>query len=145
MNISSKQAGTVSLDLAAEADYPQFRKDLQDAFAVAVVETYGSVSDGPIPSDEDVAASFGAPKARVYRVLENGRWVGGAVLSIDPETHQNSLDFFYVRVSEIGRGIGRKAWARIEEEFPETKVWTVNRHPNGPPDRRPKVTPVARG
>ena len=123
---SAAKAGTISLALATEADYPRFRKDLQDAFAIAVVETYGSVSDGPIPSDEDVAASIAAAKARVYRVMEDGRWVGGAIVSIDTETHRNSLDFFYVRVSEIGRGIGRKAWSRIEEQFPETKVWTTH-------------------
>lgn len=126
MMTSATRAGNVSVDVATEADYPRFRKDLQEAFAVAVVDAFGAVSGGPIPSDEDVAASFAAPKAKVIRILEDGQWVGGAVVSIDAETHLNSLDFFYVRVSEIGRGIGRKAWARIEERFPDTKVWTTH-------------------
>jgi hypothetical protein len=118
--------GQVTLDLATDADLPRFRKDLQEAFATAVVETFGSVDDGPIPSNEDVAASFTAPNAVVLRVLEDGRWVGGAVVSIDATTQHNSLDFFYVNAGELGRGIGRKAWAAIEARYPETKVWTTH-------------------
>lgn len=75
--------GRITLDIATEADLPRFRKDLQDAFSTAVVETFGSVDNGPIPPDEDVAASFTAPNAVVHRILEDGRWVGGAVVSID--------------------------------------------------------------
>ncbi|MDO5622414.1 MAG: GNAT family N-acetyltransferase [Paracoccus sp. (in: a-proteobacteria)] len=120
------KACNITLDIAAADDLPRFRKDLQDAFALAVVETFGSVDDGPIPSDEDVAASFSAPNAVIHRILENGRWVGGAVVSIDVETHRNTLDFFFVRTGELGRGIGRKAWAAIEAAYPDTKIWTTH-------------------
>lgn len=118
--------GHVTLDIASEEDLPRFRKDLQDAFAVAVVETFGSVDAGPIPSDGDVAASFATPDAVVHRILEDGRWVGGAVVSINRATHRNALDFFFVKVGELGRGIGRKAWAAIEATYPETKVWITH-------------------
>lgn len=118
--------GHITLDIASEADLQRFRRDLQDAFAVAVVETFGSVDKGPVPPDEDVAASFSAPNAVVHRILEDGEWVGGAVVSIDDETHQNSLDFFFVRVGDLGRGIGRKAWAAIEAAYPETRVWITH-------------------
>ena len=30
-------------------------------------------------------------------------------------------------------------------DYNTTRPHSVNRHPNGPPDRRPKVTPLARG
>lgn len=123
---ASPATGRVTLDLAAETDLPRFRKDLQEAFAIAVVGTFGSVDDGPIPPDEDVAASFTAPNAVVHRILEDGRWVGGAVVSIDGRTQRNALDFFFVRADELGRGIGRKAWAAIEAAYPDTKVWTTH-------------------
>lgn len=101
--------GRITLDIATEADLPRFRKDLQDAFSIAVVETFGSVDNGPIPPDEDVAASCAAPNAVVHRILEDRRWVGGAIVSIDRETRHNTLDFFYANVGEFGRGIGRRA------------------------------------
>ncbi|WP_205470454.1 hypothetical protein [Breoghania sp. L-A4] len=80
---SAPTPGHVTLDIASEDDLPRFRKDLQDAFAIVVVETFGSVDDGPIPSDDDVTASFTAPNAVVHRIFEDGRSVGGAVVSID--------------------------------------------------------------
>lgn len=123
---ASATPGLVTLDLAAEADLPRFRKDLQDAFAVAVHDTFGPAHEGPIPPDADITASFNAPNAVVHRILEDGRWVGGAVLTIDVKTQRNSLDFFYVRREEIGRGIGRKAWLAIEAAYPDTKVWTTH-------------------
>ncbi|UNK40958.1 GNAT family N-acetyltransferase (plasmid) [Shinella sp. H4-D48] len=123
---ASSTSGNVTLDIATKEDLPRFRRDIQDSFAVAVVETFGSLDEGPIPSDEDVASSFHAPNAIVHRILEDGQWVGGAVVSINAETHRNSLDFFFVRVSELGRGIGRKAWAAIEATYPDTTVWTTH-------------------
>ncbi|ORE91879.1 GNAT family N-acetyltransferase [Aurantimonas sp. 22II-16-19i] len=119
-------AGRITLDIATQADLPRFRQDLQDAFAIAAVETFGSVDGGPIPPDEDIVASFEAPNAVVHRILEDERWVGGAIVSIDAETRHGSLDFFYVSVGEIGRGIGRKAWSAIEAAYPDTKVWTTH-------------------
>src|SRR5690606_26861720 len=95
-------------------------------FAVAVVEEFGSVFDGSIPSDSDVTASLESPNAVVHRILENGRWVGGAVVSIDLDTQRNSLDLLFVRVGEFGHGIGRKTWRAIEERYPQTKVWTTH-------------------
>lgn len=118
--------GKVTLDIATEKDLPQFRKELQDAFAVSVVETFGSADKGPIPPDDDVAESFNAPNAVVHRVLEDGLWVGGAVVSIDPKTQKNSLDLFYVRTDKLSRGTGRKTWAAIEAAYPDTQVWTTH-------------------
>jgi hypothetical protein len=123
---ASATPGRVTLDVATEADLPRFRSDLQDAFAIAVQETFGSVGEGPIPADADITASFSAPDAVVHRILEDGRWVGGAVVTIDAKTQRNSLDFFYVRREDLGRGIGRRAWMAIEATYPDTKVWTTH-------------------
>lgn len=119
-------AGSVTLDLASPADFPRFRSELQESFAVAVIETFGSLDEGPIPSDEDVAATLSSPNAVTHRILKDGHWVGGAILEIDTTTHHNSLGFFYVRKDKLGAGIGRKAWKAIEEAYPQTKVWITH-------------------
>ena len=33
------------------------------------------------------------------------------------------LDFFFVMTTAHSRGIGRAAWAAIEQRYPETRVW----------------------
>jgi hypothetical protein len=115
----------VTLEIAKDEDLPRFKKDLQEAFAVALIEEFGSVSE-PIPSDADMERSFEAPGSVVYRILADGRWVGGAVLTIDGATHHNALALFYISVKEHSRGIGQKAWKAIEERYPETKVWETH-------------------
>ena len=118
--------GKITLDLATKADLPDFSKNLQEAFAIAVVETFGSVAAGSLPSDGEIAASWNAPNAIAHRILEDGRWVGGAVVTIDRARRHNALDFFYVNATELGRGIGRRAWAAIEAMYPDTAVWETH-------------------
>lgn len=118
--------GQITLDLTSEADLPRFRLELQEAFAIEVIKTFGTLEGGPIPSDEDVASTLSAPNAIAHRILEDGHWVGGAILEIDLSTHHNSLGFLYIRKDKLGHGIGRKAWKAIEEAYPQTKVWITH-------------------
>lgn len=116
----------ITLVEAQPGDFPAFKKELQIAFAVAVVDEFGELPDGPIPPDADLDGAMSAPDAVVLRILSAGRPVGGAVLSIDPETHQNSLGLFFLSPAEHGRGLGHKAWLAIERRYPETLVWTTH-------------------
>ncbi len=116
----------ITLAVAERSDIADFKKELQDAFAVAVVNEFGSLPEGPILSDEDLAGSMSAPGSVVLRILCNGQKVGGAVLTIDKTNHHNSLDLFFLRVGEQGRGLGRKAWFAIEQRYPETISWQTH-------------------
>lgn len=116
----------ITLAVAEAADLPAFRRELQEAFAVAVIEEFGALPDGPIPADEDLDASMAAPGAVTLRILSEGRNVGGAVVTIDEATHRNSLDLFFISVGGHGRGIGHAAWQAIEERYPETLVWQTH-------------------
>ncbi|MBM7865806.1 GNAT family N-acetyltransferase [Heliobacterium gestii] len=116
----------VTLDVAKKEELPKFKRDLQEAFAVSVVETFGSDLDEPIPSDKDIEESFNAAGAVIYHILSNGKKAGGAVLIIDEMTQHNSLALFFISVNEHGHGIGYKAWKAIEEKYPETKVWKTH-------------------
>lgn len=116
----------ITLAVAAPEDLKAFKRELQDAFAVAVIAEFGSLPDGPIPSDDDLDASIAAAGAVVLRILCDGRKVGGAVVTIDAETHRNSLDLFFLSPAEHGRGLGREAWRAIERMYPATRVWQTH-------------------
>lgn len=115
----------VRLIPAREADFPEFQKKLQEAFAVAVVEAFGDTGDGPVPPDEDVQESFRAPDAVIYHIFVDGNKAGGAVLSINNKTQHNSMDLFFISPEYSNRGIGFAAWKAIEEKYPETVVWEL--------------------
>lgn len=113
----------ITLELAKEDDLYKFTKDLQESFSVAVIEEFGSLEAGPIPSDKDIEESFKDPGAVIYHILSNGSRVGGVVLSIDEETQHNSLELLFIYKGKGGKGIGYKTWKAIEDMYPETKVW----------------------
>lgn len=113
----------ITLATAPVSDLPAFKRELQDAFAIAVIEEFGSLPDGPIPSDADLDGSIAAPGAVVLRIFHDGRKVGGAVVTIDDDTNCNSLDLFFISPTEHGRGLGHKAWTAIEQMYPRTLVW----------------------
>ena len=116
----------VTLEVAKKEELSKFKRDLQESFAVAVIETFGSVLDGPIPSDKDIEASFNTPGAVIYHILSNGKKVGGAVVVIDETTQHNSLDLLFISKSEHSHGVGYKAWKAIEEKHPKTKLWETH-------------------
>ena len=116
----------VTLEVAKKEELLKFKRDLQEAFAVAVIETFEPNLDEPIPSDKDIEESFNAPGAVVYHILSNGKRVGGVVLTIDEMTQHNSLDFFFISINKHGHGIGHKAWKAIEEKHSEAKVWETH-------------------
>ncbi|GAA0529894.1 hypothetical protein FHS83_002488 [Rhizomicrobium palustre] len=116
----------VTLAIAEPEDLPAFKRELQDAFAAAVIEEFGPLPAGPIPSDQDLDQSMTAAGAVVLRILCDGRKVGGAVVSINDATNRNSLDFFFISVNEHGGGLGYKAWLAIEQMFPKTAIWETH-------------------
>lgn len=113
----------VTLSVSDQADFASFKRDLQAAFALAVVEEMGELEDGPIPSDEELDEVLNAPDAVVLHILRNGQNVGGAVVTIDRESQRNSLDFLFIKVGIHNHGLGTAAWSAIEARYPETRTW----------------------
>jgi hypothetical protein len=116
----------IALEDCHPSDLATFKKELQEAFALAVIDEFGDLPDGPIPSDAVLDEAIAAPGAVVLRIVQDGRNVGGAVVRIDRDTQHNSLDLFFVIASEHGRGLGLSAWFAIEDSFPETVVWKTH-------------------
>lgn len=116
----------VTLAVAEPEDFPAFKRELQEAFALAVVAEFGQLPDGPIPDDDDLDTAMAAPGAVVLRILRDGRKVGGAIVTIDEATQHNALDLFFIAVGQHGRGLGFDAWTAIERMYPRTRVWQTH-------------------
>lgn len=106
-------------------EFTEFRKKLQDSFAIAVIESFGDKSKGPIPPDDVIQESLNAKNAETYHILCNHKKVGGVVLRINNETHHNALDWFFLSPEHSGGGIGFSTWRAIEAKYPTTKVWEL--------------------
>ncbi|SFL71699.1 hypothetical protein SAMN04488125_12231 [Methylorubrum salsuginis] len=87
-------------------DIAAFKKELQDAFALAVVDEFGELPDGPIPSDEVLDGGVNAPVAVTLRILCDGRKVGGAVVTVTRTVPYKHSRIAYRRRNRIERLFG---------------------------------------
>ena len=109
-------------------DREQFILDNQWAFKYGAIEEFGMrddhlEEDGEIISRRTIEKSIDAPGSETYRIMLDGRNVGGVVLQIDQKAHHNHLDLLFVAPDAHGKGIGYGAWQAIEALYPETEVW----------------------
>ena len=105
-------------------DREQFIKDNQEAFNYGALEEFGLRDDhfeeeGEIISRETIEASIEAGEA--YRIMLDGRPVGGVVIRVDGK--RGDLDLLFVSPKAHSRGIGYAAWCAVEKLHPEVKVW----------------------
>ena len=119
---------SVTLALLSDDDREQFILDNQWAFKHGAMMEFGERDnhvddDGEIISRKTIENSIDAPENAAYRIICDGKKVGGAVVKIDNITHRNELELFFVSPSEHSRGIGFAAWQAIEALYPETEVW----------------------
>lgn len=98
-----------------------FIVNIQAAFKKAVVEEYGDDGKEIIPR-EDVEKSFNAEGAEILNIVSDGKIVGGVVVVIRPDNH-NELSLLFVNVDCHSKGIGSATWQAIEARYPDTKVW----------------------
>ena len=109
-------------------DREQFILDNQWAFKYGAMEEFGErdnhlVFDGEIISRKTIERSIDSPDSETYRIVVEGRKVGGVILKINKETNRNELEILFVSPEEHTKGIGYGAWLAIEALHPETVVW----------------------
>lgn len=113
---------TIELLPLKPADRKAFIHDLQQAFAVALVEAYGTQANDVI-SEHEIETSLDARGAEAFHIMADGQAVGGVVLVIDQATRHNKLDLLFINPAVHGRGIGLQAWNLIEATYPDTLEW----------------------
>ena len=119
----SQTADIVLVPLAPD-DREQFILDNQEAFNYGAMEEFGLrddhfEEDGEIISRETICESIDGGEA--YRIMLDGRPVGGLVIKVDGE--HGDLELLFVSPKAHSKGIGRAAWFAAERLHPEVKVW----------------------
>ncbi len=109
-------------------DREQFILDNQWSFKYGALEEFGERDDhidddGEIISRKTIERCIDDPHSETYRIMLDGRKVGGVILKINNETHHNELEILFVSPEEHTKGIGCGAWLAVEALHPETVVW----------------------
>lgn len=119
---------TVNLAPLEADDREQFILDNQWAFKFGATEEFG-MRDNHLEENSEIISrgtieqSIDSANSEAYRIVYEGKKVGGAVLRIDDTTHHNHLDLLFISPDMHGKGIGYGAWQAIEALHPETEVW----------------------
>ena len=105
-------------------DKEQFILDNQWAFKYGATEESGVrddhfEEDGEIISRDTIEQSINNGKA--YRILLDGKKVGGVVLRVEGD--HGELELLFVSPKAHSKGIGYAAWCAVEQLHPEVKVW----------------------
>ena len=109
-------------------DREQFILDNQWAFKHGALAEFGRRDDhidddGEIISRGTIEACLDAPENEAYRIVLDGKRVGGLILKIDKASRHNHLEILFTLPEEHSRGIGYGAWRAVEALHPETEVW----------------------
>lgn len=118
----------VTLVPLTEDDREQFILDNQWAFKHGAMIEFGERDnhidgDGEIISRKTIEGCIDASDSETYRIVVDGKKVGGVILKINKETCHNELEILFVSPEEHTKGIGYGAWLEIEALHPETLVW----------------------
>ena len=106
----------------------QFILDNQWAFKYGAMLEFGERdnhvdSNGEIISRKTIEQCIDEPSNVTYRIMVEGKNVGGVILKIDESTQHNHLEILFVIPEEHTKGIGYATWRQIEEMYPNTKIW----------------------
>ena len=109
-------------------DREKFISDNQWAFKYSAMQEFGkrdnhTDDDGEIISRKTIECSIDDSQNETYRIVVDGRKVGGVILKIDKKTHHNHLEILFTSPEEHSKGIGYGAWQAVEALHPETVIW----------------------
>ena len=114
----------VQLCLLADDDREQFILDNQEAFNYGALEEFG-LRDDHFEEDEQIISrstiEHAIDSGDAYRIMLDGKAVGGAVVKVDG-TH-GDLELLFVSPHIHSKSVGYAAWCEIEKLYPQVAVW----------------------
>ena len=114
----------IYLSLLDPNDREQFIIDNQFAFKYGALEEFGCrdehfEEDGEIISRQTIETSI--DEGTAYRIVDDGKIVGGLVLKIDGK--HGELELLFTSPNVHSKGIGYAAWCEVEKLYPQIEVW----------------------
>ena len=91
----------------------------QAAFDKAAIEEFGPQKESVIDR-ETIEECLHGKFAEAFRIIADGKAVGGVVVDIHPDTRCNELNLLYINPDCLSRGIGQTVWRMIEEKYPDS-------------------------
>lgn len=115
---------SISLEPVLKNEYMNFCRDMQDAYGT---DERGSVSqqDIPVIPDQEILELLTSADAESWHILNEGEFVGGAIITIVPEKQIHIVDSFFVFPEHRNQGIGACAWKALEEQYPNVRNWKL--------------------
>lgn len=118
----------ISLVPLSPDDREQFITDNQRAFKYGAQEEFG-MRDDRVEEGEEVISrktierSIDGAQAETYRIVHEGKIVGGLILQIDQQKAKGELEILFVHPEAHSKGIGQASWKAVEAMHPEIRVW----------------------
>ena len=109
-------------------DKEQFILDNQRAFKYGAQTMFGMRDDRmeegeEVISRKTIERSMNGEHAETYRIVCDGKVVGGLILQIDRQHAKGELEILFVNPEAHSKGIGQAAWKAVEAMHPEIRVW----------------------
>ena len=116
----------ISLVPITPDDKEQFILDNQRAFKYGAQE---GMRDNRMEEGEEVISrktverSMNGERAETYRIVCDGKVVGGLILQIDQQHAKGEQEILFVNPEVHNKGIGQAAWKAVEAMHPEIRIW----------------------
>lgn len=80
------------------------------------------------PSEEErktIEDDFFGENGATFKILQNGRVIGGVFMTFTLESHRGELVLFGIEPAYQGLGLGQKVWRYIEKLYSDIEVWEL--------------------
>lgn len=115
----------LTFETLEEKDIDVLTKIMERAFDEDTRIHLNEPKGGPNGYDNgDFLRKFGLHKdSTAYKISQEDKVIGCIILWINKETNINFLGNIFIDTSVQSKGIGKKIWEFIEQEYPETVKW----------------------
>lgn len=115
----------LTFETLEENDIDVLTKIMERAFDEDTRIHLNEPKGGPNGYDNgDFLRKFGLHKdSTAYKISQEDKVIGCIILWINKETNINFLGSIFIDTSVQNKGIGKKIWGFIEQEYPETVKW----------------------